>query len=126
MEFKRPEIHCRVPVSQHFFSEEFKDIFGFLRINSSKLSQCCIHVCGTACSILHCTGQRELRAGSCLTTSDLTITVWLTGREELRMFWGRNQSAEGLLYLGNATQVGITYYPVLDHSRCPACDDQPV
>lgn len=98
--------------------------FHSLRRNSSKLSQHCIHVCGTACSTLHCTGQRELGAGSCLTTPAFTITVWLTGRGELRMVWGRNQHAEELLYLGNATEIDITYHPALDHSRrCPASDD---
>lgn len=109
------------------FCQRAQRYFHFLRINSPKLSQHCIHVCGTACSTLHCTGQRELRAGSCLTAPAFTITVWLAGRGQLRLVWGRSQCAEGLLHLGNATQVGIAHHPVLDHSRRrPASDDQPI
>lgn len=109
------------------FCRRAQRYFHFLRINSPKLSQHCIHVCGTAGSTLHCTGQRELRAGSCLTAPAFTITVWLAGRGELRLVWGRSQCAEGLLHLGNATEVGIAHHPVLDHSRRrPASDDQPI
>lgn len=124
---KEQKFTAAVPESQHFLPKSSKIFSFFLRINSPKLSQHCIHVCGTACSTLHCTGQRELRAGSCLTAPAFTITVWLAGRGELRLVWGRSQSAEGLLHLGNATEVGIAHHPVLDHSRRrPASDDQPI
>lgn len=69
-------------------------------------------------------GRGELRAGSCPTTPACTIAICLGGRGELAWLGGRNQSAEGLLYQRSATEVGITYHPVLDRSRrCPALSD---
>lgn len=74
---------------------------------------------------LRCRGRGELRTGSCpVTTPACTVAICLAGRGELGWLGGRNQSAEGLLYQGSATEVGITCHPVLDHSRrCPELTD---